>query len=91
MFYHGPFLIALIAEVYCFDQPLLGLTIGDYILSDTQWRAKVLRLCWMWRDVGANSLKEMKCKDLISVVPWFKGEPISYACRVNKRLTTEVE
>ena len=91
MFYHRPFLIALIAEVYHFDQPLLGLTIGDQVLSDPEWRDTALRLCWMWRDVGANSLKEMKCMDLVSVVPWFKGEPISYACRVNKRLTTEAE
>jgi hypothetical protein len=69
----------------------VGLTIGEHILDDPEWKAKVLRLYWMWRDVGAESLKEMRCTDLVSVVPWFRGKPVPYACKVKKRLTPEAE
>lgn len=33
----------------------------------------------------------MKCTDLVSVVPWFKGKPVPYACKVNKRLAPEAD
>ena len=33
----------------------------------------------------------MDVTDLISVEPWFKGKPVPYACKVNKRLTPEAE
>ena len=45
----------------------------------------------MWKDVGASSISDMDVTDLISVEPWFKGKPVPYACKVNKRLTPEAE
>jgi hypothetical protein len=69
----------------------IGVTIGDVIWSDPDWRRKVLQLCWMWKDVGAQSLADMDVTDLVSVVPWFKGQPTPYACKINKRLTPEAE
>jgi hypothetical protein len=68
-----------------------GLHIGSHIMEDNYWRTKVLRLCWTWRDLGAASLQDIKCTDLVSVVPWFKGKPVPYACKVKKRLTPEAE
>ena len=69
----------------------VGLQIGEDIMSDDHWRLKVLKLCYMWRDIGAQGLADMEVTDLILVQPWFKGEPIPYACKVNKRLTPEAE
>ena len=45
----------------------------------------------MWKDIGAEGLADMDVTDLVSVVPWFKGKPVPYACKVNKRLTPEAE
>jgi len=68
-----------------------GLHIGSHVQEDDYWRAKILRLCWTWRDLGAASLQDMKCTDLVSIVLWFKGKPVPYAGKVNKRLTPEAE
>jgi hypothetical protein len=38
-----------------------------------------------------DSLPDMKCTALVSVVPWFRGKPIPYPCKVNKRLAPEAE
>ena len=69
----------------------VGLQIGEEVMSDPIWRLKILKMCYMWRDIGPQGLADMEVTDLIVVQPWFKGEPIPYACKINKRLTPEAE
>ena len=38
-----------------------------------------------------DSLRDLKCTDLVSLVPWFRGKSIPYACKVNKSLSPEAE
>ena len=69
----------------------VGLEIGEEVMQDVEWRLKILRLCYMWRDIGAQSIADMTVTDLVVVQPWFKGTPVPYACKFNKRLTPEAE
>ena len=69
----------------------VGVEIGKEVLQDDEWRLKILRLCYMWRNIGAESIADMTITDLVVVQPYFKGQPIPYACKFNKRLTPEAE
>jgi hypothetical protein len=59
----------------------VGLTMGDEVWDDDLWTMKILKLCYLSNEVGASSLGKQTVRDLITVPPWFKSTPVSYATK----------